>query len=417
MTIMSYAPILAVVFLLWPVMGLLGGQGYSPLLVLAALPAVFLARPKWPPMPFATAALICVAWAGLSEFWSPASQGFVSGSLTEGNFAVKSAVLRVFLIAGFGMLAVTAALRIPGGTAKLSSRVLLIGIMAQFAILLATIILAPTVLEMRYGQDPVQQNKGIQNFIRNANAFALVLPILFAFLWTLEHWLYKLAAVLLMLSSLILFGMIGAQSAIVGAVLMLAGFALVTFLPRSGFKVIFGLIAAYVLVSPFVIGLGLSVIEATGLDLPASFQSRAWSWEIVIGKIQEAPVFGHGIEASKTWDETFADHPEWLARLPDFWASYPVVPGHPHNMALQIWAELGAVGAGLCALTLVLIGWRLPRPSAFFPHVRLATGGLVFAAMPVFSFAYGLTNEAFWASIVLVALAIILLAKRDPNPA
>ena len=37
---MSYAPILAAAFVLWPVMGVLGAQGYGPLLALAALPAL-----------------------------------------------------------------------------------------------------------------------------------------------------------------------------------------------------------------------------------------------------------------------------------------------------------------------------------------------------------------------------------------
>ena len=414
---MSYAPILAAAFLLWPLMGVLGGQGYAPLLLVLSLIAIAIARPKWPPAPYAVAALVCVFWAGLSEIWSPASAAFISGNLLAGDFAIKSPVVRLFLLAVLGTIAVGGALRIPGGTAEKSSRLVLVGIALQYGSLIATLILAPIVLELRYGDDPVRQNEGIQNIIRNANAFVLVLPILFAFFWTREQLLHKFAAAFIMLSSLSLFLIIGAHSAFFGGLLMFAGFALVTFLPRSGFRVIFGLLAAYILTAPFAIEAGIVMLEHLGVGLPASFQSRAWSWEVVVGKIWEAPLFGHGVEASKTWNETFAAYPDWLARLPEFWAEYPVVPGHPHNMALQIWAELGLVGAALCALTLLLIGFWLPRPSAFFPHIRLAAAGMVLATVPVFSFAYSMTNDAFWSTAILAAMAIILLAKQAPNPA
>ena len=150
-----------------------------------------------------------------------------------------------------------------------------------------------------------------------------------------------------------------------------------------------------------------------GAALPGSFQSRVWSWDVVVGKIQEKPLIGHGIEASKTWRESYSDHPQWLAQLPDFWATYPVVPGHPHNMALQIWAETGMVGAGLVALTLAFIAICLPDGQTMRPDVRYASAGMLASAVSLFSFSYSVWNEAFWASLVLAACSIVLLSKRE----
>lgn len=409
---MSYAPVLAAVFVLWPVMGLLGGQGYAPLLGLAALPALALARPKGPPAIYAILAGLFVAWAAASEIWSPASKGFFSGSLATGDFAVKAASLRIVLAAAFGTLAAAGAMRIADGSAQISTRVMLGAFAVQGLILALSSFLSAPVLTAIYGTDPLELNSGIQNIGRNANAFALVLPILISYLAARKGRLWKPVVALLAVVSLLIFTRVDSQAAMFAIVFMFVGMAVVHLLPRYGFRVLFGVIAAYVASAPLVIGTVLELLGAYGIHLPGSFQSRAWSWQVVIGKIAEAPIIGHGIAASKTWRETYADHPDWLARLPDFWAQYPVVPGHPHNMALQIWAETGMVGAVLAAFALVALGFRLPAPNMMRADIRYAVAGLAGVAVSLFSFAYSVWNEAFWSSLILAGVAIILLSKR-----
>ena len=161
------------------------------------------------------------------------------------------------------------------------------------------------------------------------------------------------------------------------------------------------------------IGSAVKLVSQLGIELPGSFQSRVYSWQLVISKSVEEPIIGHGISASKTWRDTYADYPAWLAQLPDSWSAYPVVPGHPHNMALQIWAETGLIGAVLAALTLVVIGFRLPAPDTLRTDIRYAIAGLVGVVVSLFSFSYNVWNDSFWASIVLAVCGIILLARRD----
>ncbi|MEZ5999051.1 MAG: O-antigen ligase family protein [Hyphomonas sp.] len=410
---MSYAPFLAAAFVLWPLMGFLGGQGYAPLLGLAALPALAVARPKLPPAPYAVLAALFVAWAALTETWSPASRGLVTGSLAGGDFAVKAASLRIVLVALFGTLAVAGALRIRQGGAQLSSRIMLGAFAVQALMVMATVFFAGPLLSAIYGADPQRVNEGVQNIGRNANAFALVLPLLAAYVAARPGLQWKGAAVLLVLVSLVAFQMADSQAAVFGVVFMALAMGLVKLFPRMGFRWLFGALGAYVAVAPMAMGVLLFELEKVGIALPGSFQSRAWSWQVVIGKITEAPIMGHGLAASKTWRETYAEHPDWLARLPDFWAQYPVVPGHPHNMALQIWAETGAIGAVLAALSLMALAFRLPRPAELRADVRYAIAGLAGVAASLFSFAYSAWNEAFWASLVLAAIGIILLAKRE----
>ncbi|MCA8900928.1 MAG: O-antigen ligase family protein [Hyphomonas sp.] len=410
---MTYAPILAAVFLLWPVMGFLGGQGYAPLLGLAALPALALARPKGRPALYAVLAVLFVAWAAASEVWSPASKGFISGSLADGDFAVRAASLRIVLTMVFALLAVGGALRIRAGAAQRSSRVMLGALAVQGLVVLTIAFIAPVLIRMIYGEDSLRVNEGIQNAARNANAYALVLPVLAGYAGVRPGLMWKGVAVLIVLAGAFAFQRADSQAALIGLVFMVGAMALVTLLPRNGFRVLFGALAAYVAFAPVIFGVLVRGLAAGGVSLPGSFQSRAWSWDVVLGKIAEKPLMGHGLAASKTWRETYADHPDWLAQLPGYWASYPVVPGHPHNMALQIWAETGIIGAGLAALALAALAFRLPSPGDMRQDVRLAAAGLTGVALSLFSFAYSAWNEAFWSSLVLAAIAIILLAKRE----
>ena len=409
---MSYAPVLAAAFVLWPIMGLLGGQGYAPLLALAALPALVLARPNWRPALYAIPAILFVIWVMIGEIWSPVSEGLISGSLMDGDFAVKATSLRIFLAAAFALLVISGAMRIADGSAQVSSRVMLGAFAAQGLILAVSVIFSGPLLELVYGPDPNEQIPGIQNIGRNANAFALILPILIAYLSARPQFFWKPVVALLVVASLLFFTRVDSQSAMIGLVGMIAAMGLVQALPKLGFRVLFTGIGAYVASAPMVIGTGLRLLEAYNLHLPGSFQSRIWSWHVVLGKVAERPFTGHGISASKTWRETYGDHPGWMEHLPEIWRNYPVVPGHPHNMALQIWAETGMIGAILVGFALVLIGFRLPEPDRMREDVRFAIAGVTGVVFSLFNFAYSMWNEAFWSSVALAAVAIILLAKR-----
>lgn len=410
---MSYAPILAAAFVLWPVIGLLGAQGYGPLLAIAALPALAVARPKMPPAVYALMALVFVGWAALSDLWSPASRGFISGHLLEGDFAIRAAGVRILLTALFGMIAVAGALQIRQGTAQRSARVMLGAFAVQGLLVAASAVIGGPVVAMIYGADALEQAKGAQNIARNANAFMIALPVLLAYLVARPGWKWRVVTAGLVLASIVSVIYDDTDSALIGIAFMLAAAAVVMLAPKTGYRWLLCMVAAYIASAPVLIGSAVNLITQLGIQLPASFQSRVWSWQLVISKSVEKPIIGHGIGASKTWRDTYADHPAWLAQLPDFWSVYPIVPGHPHNMALQIWAETGLIGAVLTALTLVVIGFRLPAPDTFRTDIRYAIAGLIGVVVSLFSFSYNVWNDSFWASIILAVCGIILLARRE----
>jgi O-antigen ligase len=410
---MAYGPVFAGLLLLWPLLAVLGTLGFAPLLGLTGIAALLLARPKMPPPLYALFAIAFIGWAAISEIWSPATNQLVSGSLIEGNFAIGARSIVVVLTATFAMLTIAGAMRSQLGpqTRKWVYGVLIL----QGALVFISALVARPALALIYGDDPNHAVNGVQNIGRNMNTFAVVLPILAAASGARRDRLGLLAASGLVLMTLFAALMMDNHSAVFAVCGMLGAFLLIRVLPKTGFRWLFGLIAGYIAAAPLVVSLFIRLV--TGLDgvLPPSFRSRLWSWEVVMNRIGEAPYTGHGLMATKTWRETYAEYPAWAQQLPDFWLDYPVVPGHPHNMPLQIWAETGFVGATLAAFAITVIGFRLPRPAELTPQIRFAIAGMAGAAFSIFNFSYSVWNEAFWSGLALAVAMLILLHRTSKS--
>jgi O-antigen ligase len=411
---MAYGPVFAGLLLLWPLLAVLGTLGFAPLLGLTGIAALLLARPRMPPTLYAGFAIAFIGWAAITEIWSPATRSLVSGNVFEGNFAIGARSLIVVLTAVFAMLTIAGAMRSELGprTRKWIYGVLLL----QGALVFISALTAGPVLKMIYGDDPNEVVNGVQNIGRNINLFAVVLPILAAAIGARGDRLGLLAASGLVLMTVFAALMTDNHAAVLAVCGMIGAFLLIRLLPEMGYRWLFGAIAGYLAAAPFMVSQFIRLM--TGLDsvLPPSFRSRFWSWEVVMNRIGEAPYTGHGLMATRTWRETYAEYPAWAAQLPEFWKEYPVVPGHPHNMPLQIWAETGFIGAMLAAFAITVIGFRLPRPSQLRPEIRFAIAGMAGAAFSIFNFSYSVWNEAFWSGLALAVAMLILLSRSSKAP-
>ncbi|MGE6698476.1 O-antigen ligase family protein [Hyphomonas sp. NPDC076900] len=411
---MAYGPVFAGLLLLWPLLAVLGTLGFAPLLGLTGIAALVLARPRMPPTLYAGFAIAFIGWAAISEVWSPATNRLVSGNLFEGTFAIGARSLIIVLTASFAMLTIAGAMRSQLGP---RTRKWIYGVLAaQGALVFLSAVAAGPVLQMLYGDDPQEVVNGIQNIGRNINLFTVVLPILAAALGVRGDRLGLLAASGLVLLTVFAGLMTDNHAAVFAICGMIGAFLLIRLLPETGYRWLFGAIAGHIAAAPFMVSLFIRLM--TGLDsiLPPSFRSRFWSWEVVMNRIGEAPYTGHGLMATRTWGETYADYPAWAAQLPEFWKDFPVVPGHPHNMPLQIWAETGFIGAMLAAFAITVIGFRLPRPSQLRPEIRFAIAGMAGAVFSIFNFSYSVWNEAFWSGLAL-AVAMLILLNRSGKAA
>jgi len=254
------------------------------------------------------------------------------------------------------------------------------------------------------------QHEGVQNIQRAANAVAIFLPIGLAIGWSkFQSWIIRAILASTAIAAMILFQLFNSQSAVVSFFLMLVCFSIIRMQPAGGITTIFRLIAVYILMSPVVMYAGVRIMELMDLRLPVSFQVRLYAWDETISRILDRPIIGHGLEATGTWKEAVGAHPEKVEKLmtlvPDdridafreLWRQFPVVPGHPHNMPLEVWVEAGD---------------RIGRADRLSGGTNYATAGFIGAVLPFVIFAYSAWNEAFWGMLALFVCLIILFAKR-----
>jgi O-antigen ligase len=147
----------------------------------------------------------------------------------------------------------------------------------------------------------------------------------------------------------------------------------------------------------------LSAARSGGVAVPGSALHRAYIYDFVLERIWQRPVLGWGLESSSL--------------LPGAETVIPVLqrvflPSHPHNAVLEIWVELGAIGAALAAAFLWLGLRRIERRIASPPERAAALAA--FTAFFVISMASFSLWATWWLSTAVVAvfLARSLAGRR-----
>ncbi|MBM3554517.1 MAG: O-antigen ligase family protein [Alphaproteobacteria bacterium] len=139
-------------------------------------------------------------------------------------------------------------------------------------------------------------------------------------------------------------------------------------------------------------------IRAADPDAKSSALHRLYIWRFVGERIEERPILGWGLDAAR--------------RIPGGEATTPVggkyVSLHPHSAPLQIWLELGVVGALLGAALVAMIFNSIGR----IPE-RVERAGAAFvaaAALVVAGLGYGIW-QVWWLATLALAAAVIRVAS------
>lgn len=124
---------------------------------------------------------------------------------------------------------------------------------------------------------------------------------------------------------------------------------------------------------------------------------RMMIWRVTVQHITERPVFGHGLNAARTLyppgSQVFV--PFFTSQGKEVWAiNFEPIPLHPHNGILQVWLELGFVGA------MVLLGFLLACVRAIMARgpdgVERAAGlGTLAASVVIYSVSFG-AWQSWW---------------------
>jgi exopolysaccharide production protein ExoQ len=148
-------------------------------------------------------------------------------------------------------------------------------------------------------------------------------------------------------------------------------------------------LAAFVFAAPLATALPALDALAHRRDLTMSIYHRASIWQFVGTRIADKPVLGWGMHASRTMPgghDTIGGTAE-------------LIPLHPHNAPLQIWLELGGIGAALMAALLGFLAINCSGP----PVRRIVLGATLVTAIAIASLSYGLWQGWWFATLWLLA--------------
>lgn len=140
--------------------------------------------------------------------------------------------------------------------------------------------------------------------------------------------------------------------------------------------------------------------------LPETGRNRIILWGVTAQKVREAPLLGIGVAATKELNERAqptAEKPKGF--------TYPLSTGrHSHNIFMQTWYELGAVGAVLLLIVGLLLLHRLSRlPDRHQPY---AWAGFT-AAVITGAFNWGMWQTWFMAAFGIWAVLTALALERQ----
>ena len=381
---------LALFLLLAPIAAVLQYRAIAPLALAAMVGVVLLwpaGRPR--PGPVIWLALALMSWGALSAVWAvePARSLFEGVRLT-GLVLLAAAARHVLAVAPPR----------PLGAWLLAG--LLLGASLMLLDQQAGHLVRATVRGLR--EWDVALGFGLKPA---ASVLALLLPLALGLAvapgWRLAVLALVSAAVLLM----------PAQAAKIGLLAGVLGYAAARWLGPRAPRAVAVLAAAMLLLTPALLG----ALLARGPDISAmqgSASHRVLIWDFSLARIAERPWLGWGMEAARAIPGGRALIPAGdLARFGlsgqrDWFEGVRAqrLPLHTHNASLQIWLELGAVGAVLGSALVLVLGWRTTAPGA---------AGCFAAAIAIGSLSYGIW-QGWW--LCLLAMLALLAPRLSPAP-
>ncbi len=399
----------------------------SPLAVLLLLLLVsaigYVCTPRRDQLSFAAIALpaVFVLWMLVSVLWTPEKR------LAFGAIALYSTVIPATLIAVACAGQIPAALRRPIALAfavavAVAAWVSFEEILTNhfFRRVLNTYIplTRPKSIQLRADSGWIL---ALQSFATNKNVAALMFMFWPALLISrmlarrpVEQW-FRFATVAALTCAVLLSDHETSKLALVVSGVM---FAVALWSRRIAFgMVVFGWVAATLLIVPFSLityRLGAHTVE----QIQFSGRHRVVIWGQTSERVLMRPLHGYGLASTRVIDETAAP------------AAKAVIPGtnipsginvHSHNMFLQIWHEIGAIGALLMMLAgLPVLGWLRTRSDQTAPYLLAAFT----AAVCIASLSWSLVAVWFVASFGFMAAwtryadvaATSLMPEGQPSP-
>ena len=373
----ALAPLLA---WLWP----LGFTVLVPVLSVMLLPLWTGPRAAWP---FAGLAFALALWGAGTLGWSP-----VLPRVDPGNPETQFGLKLLLQVPVYGVFAAAAG-ALSGRAARRALTILAFGLLALGAVLVfeggAS---APVYRQVMAAMgEPIRPDLAERNVGKGQFVLVLLAWPALAVLAEDRRQLVPLLLGLLLLCPFLLNELAPVVGFLAGGVAYLA----VRMGGALGARAVGVLLAVQLLASPWIVRAAVEggLFAALARALPESWRQRLDIWSFVSERILERPLLGWGLEASRT---------------------FAPVPLHPHNAGLQVWLELGVVGAVLFALIWGRAFESVARVAARDRAAAAACAGAAGAYFTIGALSYGVWQEWWLATAAMVvAVCTALVVWRD----
>jgi O-antigen ligase len=365
---------------LTPLMAWLAPLGFAALVALVGLLCLPALRPTVTDRPVLIALAAALAWAAVSSTWSPHRVEDL-----EDSTALKLALeLPLYFAAVCGARRANARLR------ALGLQILAWGLAALGLMLILESFTGAALYQRLHEQfyEPIRPDLAARNLSRSTFVLALLWPVAAVGAMRVRGmgWLSVPMAAGTVVGALAFNADAPAIAVFLAAAVVLAALRWPSDAPRT----LGSLAAVMFIVMPAVVLAGRAAAQALSLapDLPLSWAMRLGYWMHAADWIGDHPLRGWGLEASRQFG--------------------PGIVLHPHSGPLQVWLELGAVGALAAAAVWWLALSRLARPKPDLVAAATCASAAVYLLFGGVNF--GLWQE-WWLALAALAAAIGAAAK------
>ncbi|MBI1682923.1 O-antigen ligase family protein [Caulobacter hibisci] len=385
--------VMILLFVMTPVLGYFAQLGFAPLLALVGLLALpVMGRPRAPVAP-ALILLLLALWGAWSMTWSPAAPP--PGSLKAYDDIEKLTAAKLLLQLALYGAAVAAALRLSTRAADRASTFIGFGVLALAILVGGDALIGAKIFQKlrELTGDPVRPD--IAKVKIGIGCY--VLAVLF---WPAAAALArrgKHPAVVLLLAGVIAASVLAsADSCLVALGVGLLVWALIKFGGKAGGGVLTLAVAVPFVVAPIAV---LAAIQTGfwawlhGL-VPPSWDARLNIWAFAADHVQTHPFRGWGLDASRTFGDA--------------------IPLHTHNAQLQLWLELGAVGAALAGAFFCWLAYGVTRTAETDRGSAATAGAALTSYLVIGALSFGVWQE-WWIAIGALAIVACVALRRSSS--
>ncbi|PHR60069.1 MAG: hypothetical protein COA47_08465 [Robiginitomaculum sp.] len=325
--------------------------------------------------------LVFIAWAWASASWSPYVHSQQAWKMALGAPLYGLFGYAVWTLRGRGrLLALYAAL---------ASMLLILAIYAIEAI---------TGFASHLFAEGAEREQMLRDMTRGISAMICATPAAWAFLAMLiPGWRGVMAGVLYGVLAFVIAWHFGLEAGMLAIVVAAMVFGIAWIYPRSTILAT-GLAAVVLfLLTPMLMPFFLSLLDVD--SLPLSWAIRVENWEFAIERIIDKPLFGWGLDASRSFTEPYQIRGNVL----------PNISVHPHNVGLQLWLETGLIGALLFAASALALAMRVSSAWNLSRSQGAAIAACVGAYLTFCTLTYGAWQEWFWGCAAWIGALCILV--------